>query len=73
MEKFDLIIIGAHTGIGLEELILEQKNKVLLIEPVSYNLQSLKNRFKNINNIFFENVGVSDKKKQLIFANNFLS
>tara|TARA_Y100001935_G_C17217522_1_gene463436 strand:+ start:405 stop:1022 length:618 start_codon:yes stop_codon:yes gene_type:complete len=67
MEKFDLIIIGAHTGIGLEELILEQKNKVLLIEPVSYNLQSLKNRFKNINNIFFENVGVSDKKKQIKF------
>ena len=67
MEKFDLIIIGAHSGLGLEELILEQKNKVLLIEPVSYNLQSLKNRFKNINNIFFENVGVSDKKKQIKF------
>ena len=67
MEKFDLVIIGAHTGLGLEELILKQKNKVLLIEPVNYNLQSLKNRFKDINNIIFENVGVSDEKKQLKF------
>jgi FkbM family methyltransferase len=67
MKKFDLVIIGAHNGSGLEELILEQKNKVLLIEPVNYNLQSLKNRFKNINNIFFENVGVSDEKKQIKF------
>ena len=63
MEKFDLIIIGAHNGSGLEELILKQKNRVLLIEPVNYNLQSLKNRFKDLSNIIFENVGVSDEKK----------
>lgn len=61
--KFDLIIIGAHNGSGLEELILKQKNRVLLIEPVNYNLQSLKNRFKDLSNIIFENVGVSDEKK----------
>ena len=67
MKKFDLVIIGAHNGLGLEELILEQKNKVLLIEPVNYNLQSLKNRFKNKNNIIFENVGISDEKKQIKF------
>ena len=67
VEKFDLVIVGAHNGLGLEELILDQKNKVLLIEPVNYNFQSLKNRFKNINNIIFENVGVSDEKKQIKF------
>ena len=67
MEKFDLIIIGAHNGSGLEELILKQKNRVLLIEPVNYNLQSLKNRFKDLSNIIFENVGVSDEKKKLKF------
>jgi len=67
MEKFDLVIIGAHNGLRLEELILKQKNKVLLIEPVNYNLQSLKNRFKDIGNIIFENVGVSGEKKQLKF------
>jgi hypothetical protein len=27
MEKFDLVIIGAHNGSGLEELILKQKKK----------------------------------------------
>jgi len=42
MNKFDLVIIGAHNGSGLEQLILEKKDKVLLIEPVNYNLQSLK-------------------------------
>tara|TARA_B100000035_G_scaffold111310_1_gene94466 strand:- start:223 stop:840 length:618 start_codon:yes stop_codon:yes gene_type:complete len=67
MEKFDLVIVGAHNGLGLEELILDQKNKVLLIEPVNYNFQLLKNRFKNMNNIIFENVGVSDETKQIKF------
>jgi len=67
MEKFDLVIIGAHNGLGLEELILKQKNKVLLIEPVNYNLQSLKLRFENIDNIIIENVGISDERNQIQF------
>ena len=67
MEKFDLVIIGAHNGTGLEELILKQKNKVLLIEPVNYNFQSLKYKFKNKNNIIFENVGISDERNQIQF------
>jgi FkbM family methyltransferase len=67
MEKFDLVIIGAHNGSGLEELILKQKKKVLLIEPVDYNFQSLKYKFKNINNIIFENVGISDERNQIQF------
>jgi FkbM family methyltransferase len=67
MEKFDLVIIGAHNGSGLEELILKQKNKVLLIEPVNYNLQSLKLRFENIENIIFENIGISNERNQIKF------
>ena len=67
MEKFDLVVIGAHNGSGLEELILKQKNKVLLIEPVNYNLQSLKLRFENIDNIIIENVGISDERNQIQF------
>ena len=31
MEKFDLVIIGAHNGSGLEELILEQKLSLIHI------------------------------------------
>jgi len=67
MEKFDLVIIGAHNGSGLEELILKQKNKVLLIEPVNYNLESLKLRFENRDNIIFENIGISDERNQIKF------
>jgi len=67
MNKFDLVIIGAHNGSGLEELILEKKNKVLLIEPVNYNLQSLKSRFKNLENIIFEKSGISDERNQIKF------
>ena len=67
MNKFDLVIIGAHNGSGLEQLILEKKNKVLLIEPVNYNLQSLKSRFKNLENIIFEKVGISDERNQIKF------
>ena len=67
MEKFDLVIIGAHNGSGQEELILKQKNKVLLIEPVKYNLQSLKLRFENTDNIIFENIGISDERDQIKF------
>ena len=67
MNKFDLVIIGAHNGSGLEQLILEKKNKVLLIEPVNYNLQSLKSRFKNLENIIFEKAGISDERNQIKF------
>ena len=67
MNKFDLVIIGAHNGSGLEHLILEKKNKVLLIEPVNYNLQSLKSRFKNLENIIFEKSGISDERNQIKF------
>ena len=67
MKKFDLVIIGAHNGSGLEELILKQKNKVLLIEPVKYNLQSLKLRFENTDNIIIENIGISDERNQIQF------
>ena len=67
MEKFDLVIIGAHNGSGLEELILKQKNKVLLIEPVNYNLETLKLRFENRDNIIFENIGISDERNQIKF------
>lgn len=67
MNIFSLIIIGAHNGSGLEELILNQTDKVLLIEPVKYNLQSLKKKFKEHNNIYFENIGISDLRDQIKF------
>ena len=67
MTKFSLIIIGAHNGSGLEELILNQIDNVLLIEPVDYNFKSLRERFQKKSKIYFENIGVSDERKQTKF------
>ena len=38
-----------------------------MIEPVNYNLQSLKSRFKNLENIIFEKAGISDERNQIKF------
>lgn len=67
LKKFDLVIIGAHNGSATEELILKQKNNVLLIEPVAYNLQLLKHKFNNLDNVFIENVAISDERSQKKF------
>ena len=67
MTKFSLIIIGAHNGSGLEELVSNQIDNILLIEPVDYNFKSLKERFQKKNNIYFENIAISDERKQTKF------
>ena len=51
MNNFDLIVIGACHGFWLENDIKKCSNKILLIEPVKYNFDQLKNRFKNYKNI----------------------
>ena len=63
LKKFDLVIIGAHNGSTTEELISKQKNNVLLIEPVAYNLQLLKHKFNNLDNVFIENVAISNERR----------
>ena len=67
MTKFSLIIIGAHNGSGLEELISNQTDNILLIEPVDYNFKFLKERFQKKSNIYFENIGILDERKQTKF------
>jgi FkbM family methyltransferase len=67
MTKFSLVIIGSHNGSGLEKLILNQKNKVLLIEPVHYNFELLKKKFSDNKNIILEKVGISDQKNKSKF------
>ena len=61
MNNFDLVVIGACHGFSLEADIKKCKNKVLLVEPVKYNFQQLKNKYKNYKNIIFENIAVGDK------------
>ena len=52
MKKFGLVVIGAHFGVWLEEIIKEYKSQnILLVEPVPYNYNQLKENFKNLDNI----------------------
>jgi len=59
--KFGLVSIGSHTGFWLKEEIEKQTEKVLLIEPVKYNLEELKKNTKNNLNILIEESAISDK------------
>ena len=49
MEKFDLVIIGAHNGSGLEELILKLRDQGFkeFIISVNYLSDKITNYFKN--------------------------
>ena len=52
MKKFGLVVIGAHFGVWLEEIIKKYKSQnILLVEPVPYNYNQLKENFKNLDNI----------------------
>ena len=67
MLNFDLVIIGACHGFWVENDVKKCSNKVLLIEPVKYNFDQLKNRFKNYKNIIFENIAVGEKNELIDF------
>lgn len=67
MNSFDLIVIGACHGFWIENDIKKCSNKVLLIEPVKYNFEQLKNRFKNSKNIIFENIAIGEKNELIDF------
>jgi hypothetical protein len=43
MQKFGLVVIGAHSGVWLKSLFEEYQNQnILLVEPVPYNIALLK-------------------------------
>ena len=62
MEKFGLVVLGAHTG---AHIITEIKNcankKVLLVEPVPDNLKGLKKNLINFKNVIIEPITISNK------------
>ena len=48
MYNFGLVVIGAHFGVWLKDQINSVKNeKILLVEPVPYNYNRLKEDFKD--------------------------
>ena len=65
MHDFGLVVIGAHSGIHIKDLISEYANqKVLLVEPVPYNYQILENDYKNNENIFISRNAIIDEGKK---------
>ena len=68
MSNFGFISIGSHTGYWLEDELKNYSNKkIILIEPVKYNLVELKERVKSYTNIVIEEVAISDKDETLPF------
>ena len=52
MKDFGLVVIGAHFGVWLESEITKYQNQnILLVEPVPYNYNILKDNFKDSKNI----------------------
>jgi FkbM family methyltransferase len=67
MYNFGLVVIGAHHGYWLEDEIKKTSKNILLIEPVPYNFLQLKERYKNFNNIFFEQNFIGGNNSQISF------
>jgi FkbM family methyltransferase len=67
MSNFGLVVIGAHHGFWLENQIQETSKKILLVEPVKYNFLQLKERYKDLNNVYFENSFINDNKNKIDF------
>ena len=64
LSDFGLVIIGAHSGAHLHDLISRyNKKQILLVEPVPYNYEKLEVNFNNLENIHICKNGVLDKHK----------
>jgi len=64
VKKFGLVVIGAHSGIGLTSLFDEYKEKnILLVEPVPYNISLLKSNTDKYKNISIEASAISEKSE----------
>ena len=64
LSEFGLVVIGAHTGYHLRDLISKYNNKkILLVEPVPYNNEALESNFGHLKNILICKNGIIDKNK----------
>ena len=62
MGNFGLVIIGAHSGVWLTQLFEKYQNQnILLVEPVPYNIELLKENTAKYKNINIETSAVSGK------------
>ena len=68
MQDFGLVVIGAHSGLYLKDLIDEyQDRNILLIEPVPYNYEVLDSEYKNDSKITICKNAIIDKSKKDFF------
>ena len=68
MKDFGLVVIGAHFGVWLTDIISKYKNtNILLVEPVPYNYKILSNKFKDYKNIFICTKAVFSKNQKKTF------
>ena len=68
MQDFGLVVIGAHSGLYLKDLIDEyQDRNILLIEPVPYNYEVLDSEYKNDSKIAICKNAIIDKSKKDFF------
>ena len=64
MSNFGLVVIGAHSGIGLTSLLEKYKEQsILLVEPVPHNIQELKENISKYKDIKIETSAVSSKNE----------
>ena len=64
MQKFGLVVIGAHSGAWLATLFEKYLSQnILLVEPVPYNIDLLKENTAKYNNINIETSAVSEKNE----------
>jgi len=65
VQDFGLVVIGAHSGIFLKDLISNYTDqKILLVEPVPYNYQILENEYKDHPDILICKNAILDKAKK---------
>ena len=68
MHNFGLVVIGAHSGIWLTSLLEKYKEKnILLVEPVPYNIQLLRENTSKYKNINIETSAISNKAESKKF------
>ena len=68
MQDFGLVVIGAHSGFYLKDLVNEyQDRKVLLVEPVPYNYEVLDSEYKDDPKITICKNAIIDKSKKDFF------
>ncbi len=65
MQDFGLVVIGAHSGLFLKDLVSKYHDQnILLVEPVPYNYEILNSEYKDNPKITICNNAIIDKSKK---------